>query len=541
MGGQPLGQHLRVEGDERPDVGAVVAHHDDVRDERVRRKGLLEDLGGDVLAARGNDELLLASRDAQVTAIVDGSEVAGLEPAVDVGLGSCLGQVVVALRHGDAAHEQLAVGSNLHPVAGPGEAHRIRREVLWGLHGDRSGRLGEAVSLQERDAQATIEVCQVRGQGRATRNDGVQIRPEHRTDLLQDERVGDAATQLERCRRTGGGRRGSIGDGRGVGSGTRDGGLGQGRVHVGGGRRQGTGLLDSPGKDSSLRAATGLRGGSVIDLLHDARNHEEHRRFECRNVVDEITGVGGEGCHALAREQAVHDEAREHVGDRQEEQGARLRVVDEHRQEVVGLQHRRNEVAVREDDALGHARRAGRINDRRLVAELDGVGALAHLLDRDTLGGTRQDALGTSVEGEDMADALGAHGFDELGLLGVRRGDDAHVGVLEDVRDLGGGVRLVDRHGDGATGQCGHIDERPLVGGGCQDRQVLAGLEAHADETARNRVGFAQERLHGDPAPRADVGTPLNRDLSGVRCHALVEHLRQVHVLGCLSRCDRLP
>ena len=186
----------------------------------------------------------------------------------------------------------------------------------------------------------------------------------------------------------------------------------------------------------------------------------------------------------MSREQAVHDEAREHVGDRQEEQGARLRIVDEHRQEVVGLQHRQNEVAVREDNALGHARRAGRINDRRLVAELDGVGTLAHLLDRDTLGGTRQYALGTSVEGEDMADALGAHGFDQLCLLCGGRDDDAHVGVLEDVRDLGGGVRLVDRDRDGTTGQCGHVDECPLVGGGRQDRQVLAGLEAHADETA---------------------------------------------------------
>ena len=140
-----------------------------------------------------------------------------------------------------------------------------------------------------------------------------------------------------------------------------------------------------------------------------------------------------------------------------------------------------------------------------------------------------------------MADTLGAHGLDQLGLLRGGRDDDAHVGVGQDVRDLRGRVRLVDRHGDGTAGQRGHVDERPLVGGGGQDRQMVAGLEPDADEATRDRVGFTQEGLHRDRTPRTDIGTPFNRDLPGVRCHALVEHLRQVHVLGGLSRCDGLP
>ena len=140
-----------------------------------------------------------------------------------------------------------------------------------------------------------------------------------------------------------------------------------------------------------------------------------------------------------------------------------------------------------------------------------------------------------------MAHTLGAHGFDQLGLLRGGRNNDTHVGVGQDVRDLRGRVRLVDGYGDGAAGQRGHVDERPLVGGGGQDRQVVAGLEPDADEATRNRVGLAEEGLHRDRAPRADVGAALDRDLPGVRCHALVEHLRQVHVLGGLARCDRLP
>ena len=226
------------------------------------------------------------------------------------------------------------------------------------------------------------------------------------------------------------------------------------------------------------------------------------------------------------------------MGDRQEEQGTRLRVVNEEGQEVVRLQHRRDEIAVREHDALGHAGRAGGVDDRRLVAQLDGVGALAHLLNAHALCGTGQDALGAAVQGEDMAHAVGTHGLDQLGLLRGGRDDDAHVGVGQDVRDLRGRVRLVDRHGDGTAGQRGHVDERPLVGGGGQDCQVVAGFEPDADEATRNRVGLAEEGLHRDVTPRTDVGTALDRDLPGVRCHALVEHLRQVHVLGGFSGRD---
>ena len=281
----------------------------------MRRQGLFEDLGGDVLAARGDDEFLLASRDAQVPAVVDGCEVTGLEPAVNVGLGRGFGQVVVALRYGDALDEKLAVGGDLHAVTGPGEAHRVRREVLRGLHGDWAGRLGQAVALQQRDAEAAIEVRQVERQGSATRDDRVQVRTQDRADLRQDERVGHAATQLECGRRSGGGHRRGVGNGRCVGAGARDCGLGQGRVHVGAGLGQGARLLGGPREQAALHAAAGLGGRGVVDLFHDARDDEEHRRLEGRDVVDQVARVGGERGDTLAREQAVHDEAREHVGD----------------------------------------------------------------------------------------------------------------------------------------------------------------------------------------------------------------------------------
>ena len=70
---------------------------------------------------------------------------------------------------------------------------------------------------------------------------------------------------------------------------------------------------------------------------------------------------------------------------------------------------------------------------------------------------------------------------------------------------------------------------------------MVAGLESDANESTCDRVDLAEECLHGDTTPCADVGAAFNRDLPGVSCYTLVEHLGQVHILGGFSRCDGLP
>ena len=144
----------------------------------------------------------------------------------------------------------------------------------------------------------------------------MQVRTQDRADLRQDQRIGDAAAQLERGRRAGGRHRRGVGNGRRVRAGTCDGGLRQGRVDVGGGLGQGARLLGGPGEHTALHAAASLRRRGVVDLFHDARDYEEHCRLEGRDVVDQVARVGGERGDALACEQAVHDETREHVGNR---------------------------------------------------------------------------------------------------------------------------------------------------------------------------------------------------------------------------------
>ena len=333
----------------------------------------------------------------------------------------------------------------------------------------------------------------------------------------------------------------SVGHGSRVRAGSGHRRLGQGSVRVGAGHGQGARLLGSPGEQAALDAATGLRGGCVVDLLHDARDDEKHRRLERGDVVDEVARVGGKRDHPLAGEQAVHDEARQDVCDREEQQGTRLRVVDEEGKEIVGLEHRGNEVAVREDDTLGFARRPRGVDDGGIVAEVNRVGACAHVFDGHRLGGAAQLSLGSAIEGQDVAHAIRAHGFDELGLLRGRRDNDADVGVGEDVGDLRRGVGLVDRNGDRPAGQGGDVNERPLVGGRCEDGEVFARLEANADQAAGDGVDFGEKLLHRDRPPCPHVRAPLDGQSPRVRGHALVKHLRQVHVIGGLARGDRLP
>ena len=98
MGGEPIGQHLRIQRDERGDERPLVAHDQDLGDERVGAHRVFEGSRGDVLATRRYDDLFRTARDGHVAVAVQGPQVARAEPAVfgEAG-GRCLGVVVVAL------------------------------------------------------------------------------------------------------------------------------------------------------------------------------------------------------------------------------------------------------------------------------------------------------------------------------------------------------------------------------------------------------------------------------------------------------------
>src|SRR5947209_5826661 len=104
-------EHLPVGDDEGGGELAAVAYKDDLADEARLLDAPLQDLRGDVLAARSLEQLLLAVGDAQVALRVERAHIAGLEPAVGgEGRGRLLRLVVVAEHDVRAARLYLAVG-----------------------------------------------------------------------------------------------------------------------------------------------------------------------------------------------------------------------------------------------------------------------------------------------------------------------------------------------------------------------------------------------------------------------------------------------
>ena len=100
-----------VELDVRVDLdGDLVVHHDDhLADDRVGADRVFERGRGDVLAAGRHDDLLLATGDFEEALLVEGADVAGLEPVAVECLGRRLGVAPVLLEDVDAAHLDLVV------------------------------------------------------------------------------------------------------------------------------------------------------------------------------------------------------------------------------------------------------------------------------------------------------------------------------------------------------------------------------------------------------------------------------------------------
>ena len=73
----PRPERLGVDGDEHPDERPPVADHHALRDQRVHPHPVLEHGGRDVLAARGDDDLLLPAGDGQEALVVELADVAG--------------------------------------------------------------------------------------------------------------------------------------------------------------------------------------------------------------------------------------------------------------------------------------------------------------------------------------------------------------------------------------------------------------------------------------------------------------------------------
>ena len=143
-GGGPVEPHARDQ------VLLAVAVHHHVVDQRIVGEAQLDVGGRHVLAAGGDQDVLLAVDDLQEAVVGEAADVAGLEPAV---LGERRGGggrvLVVAGEHAGAARQDLAVVGQLQLDRRQRLAHRVEAERAGAVEGQGRRGLGQAVALDD--------------------------------------------------------------------------------------------------------------------------------------------------------------------------------------------------------------------------------------------------------------------------------------------------------------------------------------------------------------------------------------------------------
>src|ERR1051325_2059380 len=132
---------------------------------------LFDRLRRDVLATGSLEQLLLAIRNAQEAVLIDRADVAGLEPAVAREHGSRLVRlVVITAHHVWTTHFDLAVFGNANVDVRNCFTNRADAIVFDPARGDDGRRLSQAITLDNRNAGADVDVRKFLWQSSATGN-----------------------------------------------------------------------------------------------------------------------------------------------------------------------------------------------------------------------------------------------------------------------------------------------------------------------------------------------------------------------------------
>ena len=166
---QPQLQHLCIQSDQRGDEGTLIANDDDLRDQGMATQGVFQGSGRNILSARGDNNVLCATSNADVSVAVKRTQVSGLEPAVfSEGSGSGLGIVVITAENRGALNENFTF---------VGDPHRQRRKRRTnGSNLGQSGsvnrkwanRFGQAITFENGESKSRVEMCQPGRKGRTT-------------------------------------------------------------------------------------------------------------------------------------------------------------------------------------------------------------------------------------------------------------------------------------------------------------------------------------------------------------------------------------
>ena len=314
-------------------------------DHLVRAQLLLQRSGGDVLAAGGDDDLLGASGDPQITVGVEFTEIAGLEPTVVESIAGGVRVLPVLLEHDRTAQFDLTVLGDPDRVAGDRSTDGADALHARTVHRDRRAGLGQAVALVRGHPDAAVEVGERLPQC-ATAGDRDRAASAHRfAHLGVDELVEQPVLRAQPDRRF----RGVV----------------QTRVALALAPldRDPFGATEDLGLDRS--AGESLRADAAVHLLQHPRHAQDHFGPEGTELVHDRLEIAPEPDRGATLVGRVGHCPRQHVRERQEHQGALAESGDRLADRVGEYTARLGEqVAVGDHATLRASGGAGGVDDR---------------------------------------------------------------------------------------------------------------------------------------------------------------------------------
>ena len=480
MAAQPAGEGFLVQGHQGADERAVVAHHEHLRDERVRPDLVLQQGRDHVLAAGRDDDFLLAPGDGQEPRLVQLADVAGAEPAVVVeGRGGQVIALVVAAHDAHALGEDLAVVRDPDGVAGNRGADGADLDQVRGVDRDRRRGFGQPVAFQDLHADALEEVAQPFTE-RAAAGNGMGDVPAHGgPELAVHELVEHGVLELQHEPHLAGL----------PGPGEFDGGV-RGAV-----------------EDGALAAVLGLGQGGVVDLFEDARDGEDEGRLVALQIRQQVLDIRGVRHRDAGGDRQHGDEACEDVGHGQEHDGPGLLVDDRAQRRDQGVLGQFHEVAVGQLAALGPAGGSRGVDDRGDIVQGRLAAPCFELGVADAGSGRTDLVQAVALELPDMpqgGEPLGGGRLPDDVLVVRRFAERGHgAGVAKVPGHLGGGGGLIDRDRDGAGEPDGEVDQGPFIPGAGHDAHPVAGGHTAGHEALGEGRDVGQEIRGADVLPLA--------------------------------------
>ena len=184
----PVGGHHG--GDELPPVTV---------DDRLVEQGVgcqqpFDDRWGDVLARRGDEQVLLAIGDREVPVLVDCPDVTGVKPPVDDDLGGRLGILPVPGHHVRPTSQNFTILGNTHLDTGNRKSNGAVTAGFGVIESDHRRCFGQSVTFEDRQTGPVESVADMPGQRSATRAQLTDTWPE---DVLEMRVAGWLVERLD--------------------------------------------------------------------------------------------------------------------------------------------------------------------------------------------------------------------------------------------------------------------------------------------------------------------------------------------------------